>query len=211
MDKDQLKRLREDVDRMTNGVGAGSRSGGGGGVGPSLPTSTAGTGTSRRVVGPSLPPPPTSSSSSHTDRQLAYESSREDLAFERKQERARAYSRADELVPKSGAGREGRIEEKRATNAINREFREKEMGAGLEVDESTLMGQGGDFGSALAAQKAAEARRTDRNARIQEERRPGAASGAGAGNDRFSDMKSKDAATMAMFKQMAQAKFGGNA
>lgn len=75
------------------------------------------------------------------------EAAREDHARDRKMDRNRAYERADALVPKSG-GREGRIEEKRAQNAINREARDKDMTAGLEVDEQTLMGGGGGFSDA---------------------------------------------------------------
>lgn len=121
VDKDKLAELRQEVDRMTNGKSAPAR-----------------------VVGPSLPP---SSLSSHTDRQLAREAVREDRARDRKVEQNRAYERADALVPKSG-GKEGRIEEKRAQNAINREYRDKDMTAGLEVDEQTLMGGGGGFSDA---------------------------------------------------------------
>jgi hypothetical protein len=39
------------------------------------------------------------------------------------------------------------MEEKRASNAVNREFREKEVG-GLEVDEGVLLGDGGSFAAA---------------------------------------------------------------
>lgn len=124
VDKDKLDAARQEVDRLTNGRAS------------TTPSS------SGRVVGPTLPPP-----SSHTDRQLAMEAAREDHARDRKMDRNRAYERADALVPKSG-GREGRIEEKRAQNAINREARDKDMTAGLEVDEQTLMGGGGGFSDA---------------------------------------------------------------
>ena len=40
------------------------------------------------------------------------------------------------------------MEEKRATNAENRQFREKDMAAGLEADEGTLMGENASFAAA---------------------------------------------------------------
>jgi len=57
------------------------------------------------------------------------------------------YARADEMVPKSG-GKDGKMEEKRATNAENRQFREKDATAGLEADEGTLMGENEGFATA---------------------------------------------------------------
>jgi hypothetical protein len=57
------------------------------------------------------------------------------------------YSKADEMAPKSG-GREGKIEEKRATNAVNREMRDRDSAAGLEVSESVLMGDDGGIQAA---------------------------------------------------------------
>jgi hypothetical protein len=88
-----------------------------------------------------------SSSSSHqtpADRQLALEEAREESLKARKAERNKAYGRVEELVPKQG-GREGKMEERRATNAENRMYREKDASAGIEVDEATLMGGGNDF------------------------------------------------------------------
>lgn len=57
--------------------------------------------------------------------------------------------------------------------------------------------------SSLAAQKAAAARRQNRRSQAQEDQRS-------AANERLTAMKSKEAATMEMFKQMAQARFGGS-
>ena len=92
-----------------------------------------------RPLGPSLP--------TSSDRQLALESAAHQRKVERKAELKKGYHRADELVPKS-VGKEGKMEEKRATNSANKQYREKEVG-GLEVDEGTLMGDGG--GSSFAA------------------------------------------------------------
>ncbi len=86
-------------------------------------------------------------SANHTDRQLALEESAASSSRQRKAERNRGIERAEELVPKSG-GREGRIEERRATNAQNREMRDKGGDAGLEVSESVLMGDDGGYQAA---------------------------------------------------------------
>lgn len=84
------------------------------------------------------------SATNQADRQFALEEEREAASKARKAERTKAYGRAEELVPKSG-GREGKLEERRATNAENRMYREKDPAAGIEVDEATLMGGSNDF------------------------------------------------------------------
>lgn len=146
VDKNELERLRGDVDKMTNGGGGlGPMSTSKASIGPSLPTAG-------RTIGPSMPSTAlsfsTSSSSSQNqtpaDRQLALEEAREESLKARKAERNKAYGRVEELVPKQG-GREGKLEERRATNAENRMYREKDTSAGIEVDEATLMGGGNDF------------------------------------------------------------------
>jgi hypothetical protein len=144
VDKNQLERLRGDVDKMTNGGGGlGSMSTSKGAIGPSLPSAG-------RTIGPSMPSTAlsfsASSSSNQTpaDRQLALEEAREESLKARKAERNKLYGRVEELVPKTG-GREGKLEERRATNAENRMYREKDASAGIEVDEATLMGGGNDF------------------------------------------------------------------
>jgi hypothetical protein len=65
---------------------------------------------------------------------------------ERTQKRRQALERAEEIAPRIG-GKEGKMAEKRATNSANKEMRDKEVG-GLEVDESTLMGEGTSFQAA---------------------------------------------------------------
>lgn len=146
VDKNELERLRGDVDKMTNGGGGlGPMSTSKAAIGPSLPSSG-------RTIGPSMPSTAlsfsTSSSSSNNqtpaDRQLALEEAREESLKARKAERNKLYGRVEELVPKTG-GREGKLEERRATNAENRMYREKDASAGIEVDEATLMGGGNDF------------------------------------------------------------------
>lgn len=132
--------MREEVDRFTNSAKVPDAAGPSRVLGPTLPSA------GRGPVGPAWPPS-TMFSANHTDRQLALENAQEDRQRERKAERNAMYSRAEELVPKSG-GREGKMEERRATNAVNKQFRERDMGEGLEVSESTLLGSDGGFAAA---------------------------------------------------------------
>lgn len=48
-------------------------------------------------------------------------------------------------------GKEGKMAEKRASNAANKEMREKDVG-GLEMDEGTLMGEESSFQAAYVLQ-----------------------------------------------------------
>jgi hypothetical protein len=90
------------------------------------------------VAGPSRP--------SASDRQIALEDERDYKRSLKKAERKEAYERADEQAPR-GVGKEGKLAEKKASNAVNKEMRDKEVG-GLEVDEGTLMGEGSSFQAA---------------------------------------------------------------
>jgi hypothetical protein len=102
-------------------------------VGPSL------AGPSQSKLGPSLP--------SASDRQLALEDEKESRKAERKHKLKDGYERANDLVPRN-TGREGKMEEKRAANQVNKEFREKDTTGGLEVDESVLLGGTDSFAAA---------------------------------------------------------------
>ncbi|WRT69584.1 uncharacterized protein IL334_006573 [Kwoniella shivajii] len=160
-------------------------------VGPNYnPTSIAGP--SRGPLGPSLP--------STSDRQYASELAQDAKKAEKKSHLKDVYNRADELVPKSG-GKEGKLEERRALNAENRKFRDKDVTAGLEVDEGTLMGEGGSFAAALKARELAEARRKDKKDFATQDRRS-------ADSERLMERKAKESATMDMFKAMARERFG---
>jgi hypothetical protein len=104
-------------------------------------------------------------------------------------------------------GKEGKMAEKRATNSANKEMREKEVG-GLELDESTLMGEGTSFQAAyvkpgpeagaktelmcrLKARDAAAARKKDkRDAQMADMR--------SATEDRLAERRQKENDTMSM-------------
>ncbi|KAJ9102419.1 hypothetical protein QFC21_002819 [Naganishia friedmannii] len=200
VDKDELARMREDVDRLTNGSprGSGASAPARPTVGPSLPSGARGREVGREV-GPAFPS--TMFSANHTDRQLALERKAEDATRERKYERKAAYERADDMVPRAG-GREGKMEERRAVNEENKKFRERDAASGFEVDENTLMGTGSSFGNAVAQREQMNARRQERRSNADADKRS-------MMSESMHAMKSKEDATMAMFKQMAQSRFGG--
>ncbi|RXK34880.1 hypothetical protein M231_07869 [Tremella mesenterica] len=141
-------------------------------------------------LGPSLP--------SAADRQLALEQEQESRKREKKVGRDKLYERVIEVVPKNG-GREGKMEERRATNAANKEMREKDVVP--EIDEGVLLGENDSFAAALRARNIAESRRMDKKAIALAERRA-------ADEERLSERRSKEAATMNMFKAIARERFG---
>ncbi|KAJ9121621.1 hypothetical protein QFC22_002241 [Naganishia vaughanmartiniae] len=196
VNKDELARMREDVDRLTNSSsrGSGTSAPARPTVGPSLPPGARG-----RDVGPAFPS--TMFSANHTDRQLALENKAENATRDRKHERKAAYERADDMVPRAG-GREGKLEERRAANEENKKYRERDAASGFEVDENTLMGTGSSFGNAVAQREQMNARRQERRSNADADKRS-------MMSESMHAMKSKEDATMAMFKQMAQSRFGG--
>lgn len=95
-------------------------------------------------VGPSAP--------TVAERQMAREVQAETERLERNAERRAGrkviLDRVEEIAPRQ-TGREGRQAEKRAANEQNRQMRDKDAAAGLEMDEETLMGDDGGFVAAL--------------------------------------------------------------
>lgn len=94
-------------------------------------------------VGPSAP----NVSERQLAREVQAEAERMERKAERKAERKTILERAEDLAPRQ-TGREGRVAEKRAANEQNKQMRDKDAAAGLEVDDSTLMGDDGGFAAA---------------------------------------------------------------
>lgn len=94
-------------------------------------------------VGPSLP--------TVAERQIGKETQAEAARMERaalrKAERKSVLEKVEDLVPRE-KGKEGKMAEKRASNAENRKFADKDTTAGFEVDESTLFGDDSGFAAA---------------------------------------------------------------
>ncbi|KAL7424996.1 hypothetical protein Q5752_000683 [Cryptotrichosporon argae] len=146
-------------------------------------------------VGPSRPAP--------ADRQYGRESLSELRASERKAARRAAYERADAAVPRLG-GREGKLAERHAVNAANRERRERDgagAAAGLEVDDRTLMGDADGFGAALALREREEGRASERQMEREEARRLRA-------DEARKERAQKETATMDMLKAIAAQRYG---
>ncbi|EUC57486.1 hypothetical protein RSOL_223360 [Rhizoctonia solani AG-3 Rhs1AP] len=157
--------------------------------GPTLP--------SGRIMGPSMP--------SASDLTLHQEEAVESARGERRAANKRARERLDDedggVGPKA-VGREGMMEKKRARRDEDRAMRDRKEDGGLEVNESTLMGAGGNdsFQAAIARRDAARARWA--------EKKSTAGSGSGPSNERLEAMRAREAETMAMFQNMAKQRFG---
>ncbi|GMK59460.1 hypothetical protein CspeluHIS016_0800660 [Cutaneotrichosporon spelunceum] len=169
-----------------------------GDIGPVLEPSSPSPGP--QLVGPSVGP----SAPTVAERQMAREVQAEREHMERSAERRAGrkvlLERAEEHAPRQ-TGKEGRQAEKRATNQQNKQIREKDSAAGLEVDDDTLMGDDSSFAAALRARDGASSRRADRKAEEAAERRA-------AHEERLVERRQKDSETMEMLKTMARQRYG---
>ncbi|CAE6506203.1 unnamed protein product [Rhizoctonia solani] len=166
---------------------------------------------SKRTQGPSLPPGRTMGPSlpSASDLTLQQEEAVEAARGERRAANKRARERLEDedggVGPKA-VGREGMMEKKRARREEDRDMRNRKEDGGLEMSEDVLMGAGSSdsFKAAIARRDAARARWAEKKAT------PGGGSGSGNGpsNERLEAMKTREAETMAMFRNMAKERFG---
>ncbi|GAA6021510.1 hypothetical protein JCM10207_005785 [Rhodosporidiobolus poonsookiae] len=163
----------------------------------------------RAIAGPSRGPqlgpamPPSSAVERLQMERDARDSTREGERFAHASQRKRdARESRDEERDGRATGRDRLVEKRREGNASRREFeRDREGGGMMEVSEDVLMGTGG-FQDALRERDRAQGRREDRKRGKEEEKRAEM-------SDRLAAHKSKEDATMAMFKQMAAQRFGG--
>ncbi|PPQ76691.1 hypothetical protein CVT26_004475 [Gymnopilus dilepis] len=157
-------------------------------------SSTRASGSSSRVQGPTLP----SASDLTLLRETSAEQAASERAYKRKREKLEAKEAVEDMVGPKPVGREGQLEKKKLQRENDRAFRERgDVGAGLEVDESTLMGGGDSFRDQLARRDAAKRRYEQKN----EERQT-------AIKERAHALKEKEKATMDMFQQLAKQRFG---
>ncbi|KAI9304204.1 hypothetical protein BJ944DRAFT_164014, partial [Cunninghamella echinulata] len=154
-------------------------------------SSSSNSGKRRSNVGPSLP----SSSSSYINDQVEWERKRLERKAEYQAQKRRTNQYIEEAVPKL-EGREKKLAEKRATNALRR----RDPSPDIELGDEDIYGNGGDgndFKKRLALQKRAQEKRDQqRLAPIK---------------DKLQSYKQKEDATMDMFRKMAeeQKKRGG--
>jgi len=127
------------------------------------------------------------------------EHAREDLRYERKQDRLQQKERLDELVPKAEGGtRERQLEKKRNAAVANREFAAARGGGDgvAEVAESDLMGAGGGVDDVRRMRKEEERKKNEREIRREEILRARAAER----EERMEAVRAKESKTMAMLQ-----------
>lgn len=165
------------------------------------------------TLGPAMPPPPAGSSGSGSGsaverlqlereaRDAAYAAERSARHSERRRENREA--RQDERDDRA-TGRDRLVEKRREGNADRREFeRAREAGGMVEIDDDTLMGgQGGGFKDALRERERQQQRWQERKGAKVDEKKAEI-------QDRYQAHRQKEDQTMAMFKQLAAARFGG--
>ncbi|KAL5494866.1 hypothetical protein ACEPAI_328 [Sanghuangporus weigelae] len=161
-------------------------------------TSHGSRGASSRMIGPTLP--------SASDRVLLREAEEETRSAERNYERRRARqedkTRIEEIVGPKEQGREGMLEKKKMRRDADRAARDAKDDTLGDYDDSTLMGGGDSFQARIAQRDAARRRFEEKRVPAREEKEMGF-------RERQEAIRSKDRATMEMFKQMARERFGG--
>lgn len=129
---------------------------------------------------------------------------RDDIRYERKQDRKLQKERMEELVPRADPGtRERKMEKMRETTNTLKEFRDAKEGGDVEVGESDLMGD--DSIDAYKRQKVEmERKKNEREIRREEIMRAKAAER----EERLAERRQKEDATMAYLKAIAKERFG---
>ncbi|SPO36954.1 uncharacterized protein PSFLO_02426 [Pseudozyma flocculosa] len=218
-EQDALASIRDTVDTMTNAETRGAKEareaerkaskgrrlrGGEGGEDEQRAATGANSGAADSGWGSKRPA--SGATSSYADRQYEREAveeakQREEAAKRRRVNRD-ARDLAEELAPRA-TGRDALIEKRRERNAANRDFANRKDDDGLELDDATLMG-GDDYGAALQGKSGGTSRREQARQERRQERQAEM-------TERVAAMRSKEQDTMAMFKQLAQQRFGGGA
>jgi hypothetical protein len=129
---------------------------------------------------------------------------RDDIRFERKQDRKAQKEHLEELVPRADPGsRERQLEKKRETTALVTDFRDAKEGGDVEVGDGDLMGEDGIEG--YKKQKVSmERKKTERELRREEIMRAKDAER----EERLSERRAKEDHTMEYFRQIAKDRFG---
>lgn len=129
---------------------------------------------------------------------------RDDIRFERKQDRKAQKERLEELVPRADPGsRERQLEKKIATTSTLKEFRDAKEAGDVEVPEGDLMGDDGI--DAYKRQKTEmERKKNEREIRREEIARARAAET----EERLAGRRQKEAETMAYLQALAKERFG---
>ncbi|KAF1987117.1 hypothetical protein K402DRAFT_331518 [Aulographum hederae CBS 113979] len=130
---------------------------------------------------------------------------REDLRYERKQDRKVQKERLEELVPRADAGtRERQMEKRAAVTSTHASFKERKSPGADEVGEGTLMGDDGGIHGYKAAKQEAERKKSEREIRREEIWRARAVER----EERLQEYREKEDKTMEMLKALAKQRFG---
>jgi hypothetical protein len=129
---------------------------------------------------------------------------RQDLAFDRKQDRRAQKERLEEIVPRADPGsRERQLEKKREVTALHSSFKEDKEAGVEEVGDADLLGDDGVDGFKRRKTEM-EKKKTERELRKEEMWRARAEER----QERLDARKQKEDETMNMFKELAKKRFG---
>ncbi|KAJ4519541.1 hypothetical protein ABEF95_011821 [Exophiala dermatitidis] len=133
---------------------------------------------------------------------------REDLRHERLLDRKLQKERLEELAPRAEPGtRERQLEKKKEKAESNRAFATAKEEGDVELREADVMGDEDSLGELKRMQKENERRKNERELRREEILRAKRAER----EARLAQIKEKEDKTMALFKEIARARFGGGA
>lgn len=140
------------------------------------------------------------------DAEVARGQYRDDIRFERRLDRKVQKERLDEIAPRAEAGtRERQLEKKREKADSNRAFAASKDGADTELRDAEVMGDEDSLGELKKMKGENERRKNERELRKEEVMRARRAER----EARVAGMKEKEDRTMALFKEIARARFGG--
>jgi len=132
---------------------------------------------------------------------------RDDIRYERKQDRKVQKERMEELVPRTDPGsRERQLEKRAAVSSVHASFKEGKDAGTEEVGEGTLMGDDG-VDSYKAKVKAEQKKKSEREIRKEELWRARAEER----EERLAEHRAKEDKTMEMLRAIAEQRFGGGA
>ncbi|EXJ82749.1 hypothetical protein A1O3_06564 [Capronia epimyces CBS 606.96] len=140
------------------------------------------------------------------DANAAKDKHRETFRQERMLERKLQKERLDEIAPRAEPGtRERQLEKKREMAESNRAFATSKEEGDVDLREAEVMGDEDSLGELKKMQKENERRKNDREIRKEEILRARREER----EARLAKVKEKEDRTMAMFKEIAKARFGG--
>ncbi|KIX03262.1 uncharacterized protein Z518_06814 [Rhinocladiella mackenziei CBS 650.93] len=155
---------------------------------------------------PSMPDLRARDEQAEEDAALARDRYREDLRHQRTLERKWQKERLDEISPRAEAGtRERQLEKKKEKAESNRAFAASKDAGDVVLRDADIMGDEDSLGELKRMQKENEKRKNEREIRKEELLRARRAER----EARLAGLKEKEDRTMAMFKEIARARFGG--